>query len=264
MIALGRAWQPDLLGTARHRQDHRCAPAGQRDRSCLRADLGDFLGRRRSEEGLRGRARPPPERARHAAFRRRDPPLQPRAAGQFPARDGRRHHRARRRDDGEPVLRTQRRPAVARQRARLSTAGRRRRLRNLLARAETGRGQAAAARRGSRAIADRAWPMATAARCSDARRGNLARRARRARRSTPRSLAGDRAAPRARSTTRAQDGHYNLISALHKSVRGSDPDAALYYLARMLDAGEDPLFHRAPPGAHGESRTSALPIRRRW
>jgi putative ATPase len=39
-----------------------------------------------------------------------------------------------------------------------------------------------------------------------------------------------------------QDGHYNLISALHKTVRGSDPDAALYYLARMLDAGEDPLF----------------------
>ena len=45
-----------------------------------------------------------------------------------------------------------------------------------------------------------------------------------------------------RSTTRAQDGHYNLISALHKSVRGSDPDAALYYLCRMLDAGEDPLY----------------------
>jgi len=39
-----------------------------------------------------------------------------------------------------------------------------------------------------------------------------------------------------------QDGHYNLISALHKSVRGSDVDAALYYLARMLDAGEDPLY----------------------
>ncbi|MCP9630462.1 replication-associated recombination protein A [Rhodopseudomonas palustris] len=38
------------------------------------------------------------------------------------------------------------------------------------------------------------------------------------------------------------DGHYNLISALHKSVRGSDPDAALYYLCRMFDAGEDPLF----------------------
>jgi putative ATPase len=41
---------------------------------------------------------------------------------------------------------------------------------------------------------------------------------------------------------KSQDGHYNLISALHKSVRGSDADAALYYLARMLDAGEDPLY----------------------
>lgn len=41
---------------------------------------------------------------------------------------------------------------------------------------------------------------------------------------------------------KAQEGHYNLISALHKCVRGSDPDAALYYLARMLDAGEAPLF----------------------
>lgn len=41
---------------------------------------------------------------------------------------------------------------------------------------------------------------------------------------------------------KAQDGHYNLISALHKTVRGSDPDAALYYFARMLDAGEDPMF----------------------
>jgi len=41
---------------------------------------------------------------------------------------------------------------------------------------------------------------------------------------------------------KGQDGHYNLISALHKSVRGSDPDAALYYLCRMFDAGEDPLY----------------------
>jgi putative ATPase len=41
---------------------------------------------------------------------------------------------------------------------------------------------------------------------------------------------------------KTQDGHYNLISALHKTVRGSDPDAALYYFARMLDAGEDPRF----------------------
>ena len=41
---------------------------------------------------------------------------------------------------------------------------------------------------------------------------------------------------------KTQEGHYNLISALHKSMRGSDPDAALYWLARMLDGGEDPLF----------------------
>ena len=41
---------------------------------------------------------------------------------------------------------------------------------------------------------------------------------------------------------KAQDGHYNLISALHKTIRGSDPDAALYYLARMFVAGEDPMF----------------------
>ena len=41
---------------------------------------------------------------------------------------------------------------------------------------------------------------------------------------------------------KSRDGHYNLISALHKSVRGSDPDASLYWLARMLAGGEDPLF----------------------
>ena len=39
-----------------------------------------------------------------------------------------------------------------------------------------------------------------------------------------------------------REAHYNLISALHKSIRGSDPDAALYWLARMLGGGEDPLF----------------------
>ena len=41
---------------------------------------------------------------------------------------------------------------------------------------------------------------------------------------------------------KASEGHYNLISALHKAVRGSDVDAALYWLARMLAGGEDPLF----------------------
>ena len=50
---------------------------------------------------------------------------------------------------------------------------------------------------------------------------------------------------------KGQDGHYNLISALHKSVRGSDPDASLYWLARMLAGGEDPLYIARRSGAHG-------------
>lgn len=41
---------------------------------------------------------------------------------------------------------------------------------------------------------------------------------------------------------RSGDQHYNIISALHKSIRGSDPDAALYWFARMLEGGEDPLY----------------------
>ncbi|MDX1541521.1 MAG: replication-associated recombination protein A, partial [Geminicoccaceae bacterium] len=41
---------------------------------------------------------------------------------------------------------------------------------------------------------------------------------------------------------RQQEAHYNLISALHKSIRGSDPDAALYWFARMLEGGEDPRY----------------------
>lgn len=47
---------------------------------------------------------------------------------------------------------------------------------------------------------------------------------------------------RAAQYDRDRDGHYNLISALHKSVRGSDPDASLYWFMRMLEGGEDPLF----------------------
>jgi putative ATPase len=47
---------------------------------------------------------------------------------------------------------------------------------------------------------------------------------------------------RAQLYDRASEHHYNLISALHKSVRGSDPDAALYWFTRMLEGGEEPLF----------------------
>ncbi len=47
---------------------------------------------------------------------------------------------------------------------------------------------------------------------------------------------------RAPAYDKDREGHYNLISALHKSLRGSDTDAALYWMARMLDGGEDPLY----------------------
>ncbi len=53
---------------------------------------------------------------------------------------------------------------------------------------------------------------------------------------------GTRLMRRAAIYDRAGEEHYNLVSALHKSVRGSDPDAALYWLARMLSGGEDPRF----------------------
>jgi len=53
---------------------------------------------------------------------------------------------------------------------------------------------------------------------------------------------GQRLMRRAAQYDKSGDAHYNLISALHKSVRGSDPDAALYWFARMLTGGEDPRF----------------------
>ena len=53
---------------------------------------------------------------------------------------------------------------------------------------------------------------------------------------------GKRLARRAAKYDKSGEEHYNLISALHKSVRGSDPDAALYWLARMIAGGEDPRF----------------------
>jgi putative ATPase len=49
-------------------------------------------------------------------------------------------------------------------------------------------------------------------------------------------------AKRAALYDKDREEHFNLISALHKSLRGSDPDAALYWLARLLESGEDPLF----------------------
>ena len=61
-----------------------------------------------------------------------------------------------------------------------------------------------------------------------------------------------------------REGHYNLISALHKSLRGSDPDAALYYLARMLTAGEEPLYVCCGGWCALRARTSAWRTRMHW
>ena len=102
------------------------------------------------------------------------------------------------------------------------------------------RRQTPAARRGGARGADRHGGRRRPRR-ADARRRSLARRPVRTRSSTPHRLV-EVVQRRAPLYDKAQDGHYNLISALHKCVRGSDPDAALYYLARMFDAGEDPLF----------------------
>jgi len=57
-----------------------------------------------------------------------------------------------------------------------------------------------------------------------------------------RQALAERLRKRAAQYDKSGDAHYNLISALHKSVRGSDPDAALYWLARMLEGGEDPRY----------------------
>ena len=118
-----------LLGTAGHRQDHGRAASRRGDRPPFPADLRHPFRRRRAEEDLRRGARAPAGGAGDAALRRRDPSLQPRAAGFLPAGDGGRHRHAGRRDDREPVLRAERRASLARDRARLQVARRARRWR---------------------------------------------------------------------------------------------------------------------------------------
>jgi putative ATPase len=67
------------------------------------------------------------------------------------------------------------------------------------------------------------------------------------------------------SYDRTGDAHYDLISALHKSVRGSQPDAALYWLARMLEAGEDPVYiARRMAVCASEDIGMAIGARCRW
>ena len=163
------------------------------------------------------------------------------AAGQLPAAHGGRHHHARRRHDREPLLRAQRRAAVARAGAGVPPARR-------------GRARAAAGARRDRRRAGRCRSMQEARETLKAmarrRRPHGAQHGRGAVYGSVATGASrlDRAAltelvqRRAPLYDKSRDGHYNLISALHKSVRGSDPDAALYWLARMLDGGEDRLY----------------------
>jgi putative ATPase len=85
---------------------------------------------------------------------------------------------------------------------------------------------------GDARIALNALEMATYATETDAK----------GRRKVPLSTVEDALQHRALLYDKAGDQHYDIISALHKSLRGSDPDAALYWLGRMLEAGEDPLY----------------------
>ena len=162
LLAIGLARLPRVLGAARHRQDDGGAAARRCDEAAFRADLGDLLRRRRSEEAVRGGPRAPKHGAGDASVRRRGAPLQPRPARRLPAGDGGRHHHARRSDDREPVLRAQRGAPVARPRHDLQGPRR------------AGPGDAADARRGgarktaaaddeARARPWSAWPTATGA-----------------------------------------------------------------------------------------------------
>ena len=116
------AWLDDLLGAAGQRQDDGRAADRRFPQRHVRAALGDPYGRGGIEEDLRRRPRAPRARAGHAPVRRRDPSLQPRAAGFFSAGDGGWLDHADRRDDGESVVRAQCGFVVARPRARLSPA----------------------------------------------------------------------------------------------------------------------------------------------
>ena len=175
----------------------------------------------------------------HAAVRRRGAPLQPRAAGQLPAGDGGRHHRAGRRHHRESRRSSSTPRCLSRARVLVFKSLDAEAVEKLLARAEAIEGKrlpldadarAAVARmadgdgRAALTLVEEVWRAARPGETFDlAELQNVVQR-------------------RAPIYDKSADGHYNLISALHKSVRGSDPDAALYYLCRMFDAGEDPLF----------------------
>ena len=112
--AVGDAVLADPLGTARGWQDHDRAAARARDRPAFRAGQRHLHRRLGPQKGVRGGQAAAPAGPRHAAVRRRDPSLQQGSAGRLSAAYGGWHDPARRRDDGESVVRAERRPALAR------------------------------------------------------------------------------------------------------------------------------------------------------
>ena len=242
MVAARQPRLDDPVGSAGLRQDDDRAAARRGDVDLhfepLSAVFSGVADLRKVFEAARKRRDDGPG---HAALRRRDPPLQPRPAGRVSCPyvedgtvdPGRRHHR-------EPVLRAERRAAVALPRSSCCAGSTTRRSRPCCSAPKRHLGQHAAARptRPRTALArDGRWR-----RPLPAQPGRGARAAADgASRSDPHELARlvQRRAP---LYDKAQEGHYNLISALHKSLRGSDTDAALYWLARMLAGGEDPIY----------------------
>ena len=179
---------------------------------------------------------------------RRDPPLQQGPAGRAAAAGRGRHRHAHRRDHREPLLRGQLGAASAGLRVfRLEPLDGRPRCATVVERrddrrARLRRPRSALAPDGARA------PRRHQRRRRARRRSTSSRRAGRHQRGpdgtdSPTLEAIETAAQqRVLAYDRAGDGHYDTVSAFIKSIRGNDPDAALYWLASMLAAGEDPRF----------------------
>ena len=153
--------------------------------------------------------------------------------------------RARRRDHREPVLLAHRPAALAQHALPPRAARRRRRSRELAHRAldddERGLGDEPTDDRRRRARASRRQERGRRAPSPHRARGR-ARARRRRPTATTITLDDAEAALALRSVRYGDDEHYDIISAFIKSIRGSDPDAGLYWLARMLEAGEDARF----------------------
>ena len=195
-------------------------------------------------EIVAGGPRPaPPAPAAHHPVRRRDPPLHQGAAGRVPAARGGRGGDAHRRHHREPLLRDQRRPPLALpggDPARAHRGGD-------CWPGGPGAGGARGPRRGPHRSAGARELFARFA-FGDARRAlnalEVAAAAARlaGRREILPADAEEALQHKALLYDKAGEEHYNVISAFIKSLRGSDPDAAVYYMVRMLEAGEDPRF----------------------